>query len=158
MGNLIRRLENLEKNTPTPGEDEEQIQRGIRHRIFLAITEELGDVRAPRFISGQKDPRDRIGKSLIEELYGPAYTEEQYCTLAVRRAFDRLEEILSPGYCTGDNYLQYLNEEDLSPQGRERAAQKWIEAMRLDSEETWTEVNKWERERREKALREEWEV
>jgi hypothetical protein len=161
MGNLRRRIKNLEAASPPP-EDLGEIKHKMFKRVRMAILDEYARIRAPRHIPGQKNPKDRIGPPLVVELYGPAYTTGQFHELATRRAvFDRLEECLSSGFITSEDFTQYLEPEDLTPEGREKLVQtliglekEWLESQGIE----WDEVNRWERERREKALREEWEV
>jgi hypothetical protein len=158
MWRLHRRIKNLESAGDRPA-GREEITRGIAHRIEMAILDELARLRAPRHIPGQKDPKDRIGPSLMKERYGPAWTYGQWLELAIRRVFfERLEECLSPGWVGTEDYLPCLDEEDLTQEGRERMATEWIESRREAHGGSWDEVNKWTRQEREKAVREEWEV
>lgn len=135
--------------TSTPREDErERIKRGMRQRIRMAIVDERGNVLAPRFVPGKVNG----GPLLLEELYGPAGTYGQQHELAIRRVlFDRLE-VLSPGFVTMEDFLPYIDPEDLTPEGRERLAGTWIEATKEgcihERGMAWDEVDKWERERR----------
>ena len=141
-------MRNLEA-TSTPREDErERIKRGMRQRIRMAIVDERGNVLAPRFVPGKVNS----GPLLLEELYGPAGTYGQQHELAIRRVlFDRLE-VLSPGFVTMEDFLPYIDPEDLTPEGRERLAGTWIEATKEgcihERGMAWDEVAKWERERR----------
>jgi hypothetical protein len=148
MDSKRRRMRKLEA-TSTPREDErERIKRGMRQRIRMAIVDERGNVLAPRFVPGKVNG----GPLLLEELYGPAGTYGQQHELAIRRVlFDRLE-VLSPEFVTMEDFLPYIDPEDLTPEGRERLAGTWIEATKEgcihERGMAWDEVDKWERERR----------
>jgi hypothetical protein len=149
MASKRRRMRKLEA-TSTPREDErERIKRGMLQRIRMAIVDERGNVLTPRFVPGKVNG----GPLLLEELYGPAGTYGQQHELAIRRVFfDRLEEVLSPGFVTMEDFLPYIDPEDLTPEGRERLAGTWIEATKEgcihERSMAWDEVDKWERERR----------
>jgi hypothetical protein len=149
MANFDKRLRALEAAWNSAStDDREEKRREIRRRISLGVLDELGKVRAPRFVRGQREP----GPPLVEELFGEAWTPAQQHELAIRRAFDRLEEILAPGFVTMDDYRSYVDDEDLAPEGRSRLAHAWLEAQRLrreDAGEPWDEPNRWYRKRSE---------
>jgi hypothetical protein len=161
MGSLHRRIKNLEA-TSTPPEPPEEIVRKMMQRLDMVIWDELGRVRAPHFIPGQKDPKDRVGPSLVVQRYGAAYTYGQHHELAIRRVIEErgLDEVMKPKF-EGTDFRPYIKDEDRTPEGRERLVQMFIEFHKERVEElgaSWDEVNKWARQDHEKAVREEWEV
>jgi hypothetical protein len=150
-GEIRRRLDRLESEGPSP-DDEERIKAAIRERIMMAYLDEKASLMAPGFRRAKKAEDRRLEPEAVR-LWGRAYTEGQLAEEALRRVFAKLEEVLrKPSGNTGD-LLQYVTPEELTPEAKERMCQLWIEGKKLRIEEqggSWDEVNRFERERREK--------
>jgi hypothetical protein len=124
---LKGRLENLEAAAGPAGEGRERVERAIRRRIGMQIAEEAARMRAPGFRRA-KDPKDRVLPPEAERLWGPNYTRAQCYEEAVRRVFDNLEELLARDMFNDGVLLPYVDPEYLTPEGKERLRQQWIEA------------------------------
>jgi hypothetical protein len=132
---LNGRVERLGRRMRRP--DPEEIDRRVSSRILMGITDALEKLRAAGSKRGGPGYAERPErKSVMEETYGPDWTVAQWCEEAIRRfVYNRLEECLSPGFCTHHDFRQYLEEDDLSPEGRERLVQEYLEHFRFLMEE-----------------------
>jgi hypothetical protein len=149
---LDKRLDRLEGG-PSPEDEKTEIKKQIVERVAIATLNEATSLMAPGF-KKSRDPKDRQLEPEAVRLWGEAYTEGQLREEAIRRVFDNLEEVLRKPTGDSGDLLQYASPEDLTPEGKERLRQKWVEAERRrmeESGESWAEVNRLERERREKT-------
>jgi hypothetical protein len=131
---MWRRLEDLEAGVSAQSPGSEEARKAVRQRIGMAVMEEAGNLRAPRFRRA-KDPADRTLPPEAEELWGEDFTVGQVYELAIERVFDRLEEVLAtPSGVTGD-LRPYVSPEDLTSEGKARLAASHTEAWRKRLEE-----------------------
>ena len=144
------RIKNLETTTPKR-KTEQEIRRDILYRLNMTITDELGQVQAPVFITGKGNG----GPSYAAQEFGEDYTVGQCYELAVRRAVARLEEVARKpvGISTGD-LTAYLEEDDLTPEGREALARVFIEHRKRSRGANWDKTNRHYLRKQERAAEE----
>jgi hypothetical protein len=147
-----------EKLSVHPEEEErERIERETTLRIWRAISDEMGTTRAGGGRRGGNPPGP-VQVPIVEQVYGPAWTYRQWDELVVGRVFtpERLDNALGTGEAHSNEDLR--PHFDLENQDLEELKAEWMGAMRemhasmhKDDGEAWDDVNKWYRERLEKA-------
>jgi hypothetical protein len=158
-----RRLQKLEANVPGFEAQSAQIKKAIGQRLFCGWLDEKQSISTRQFVQAE-DPKDRRRPSVLEEMYGEAWTLRQQYELASKRLFTRekLARYLAPGFVTNEDLRDYVDE--MTDEQIEASGRNWLEAERLRVEESggdWDVPNRFYRKRQDadrRAREEEWRV